>query len=81
MPAEKIKHAFWKYLGAAFMESKDGKQAISLTRSLSLICFGYLSYLWITGGVPANTLVWTFWGLIGGKTAETMVQKYRKGAS
>jgi hypothetical protein len=27
-----------------------------------------------------DTLLYTFWGLIGGKTAETMIAKLKKGA-
>lgn len=74
---EKVKKTFWKFLGAAFMEKKDGEQAVSLTRSLSLVCFGYLSYQWLAGVSVQPTLLYTFWGLIGGKTAETMLAKWR----
>ena len=71
-------NTFWQYLGAAFTESKNGKQAISLTRSLSVVCFSYLSYKWLANTPVDDTLVWTFWVLIGGKTAETMVTKLNR---
>lgn len=71
-------NTFWQYLGAAFTENKSGKQAISLTRTLSVVCFSYLSYKWLANTAVDDTLVWTFWVLIGGKTAETMVSKIPK---
>jgi len=67
------KKSIWKYFGAAFMEKKDGEYAVSLTRLLALICFGLLMYQWGVGVSVQETLLWTFWGLIGGKTAESMI--------
>ena len=74
------KKSIWKYFGAMFMENKDGEQAISLTRTLSLVCFGML--LWKWSGFSSHpevqdTLIYTFWGLIGGKTFESMVTLFK----
>ena len=78
------KESVWKYFGAAFMETKNGKQAISLTRSLSLLCFGYMSYLWLTATEDSEVpdkLLYTFFVLLGGKTLEAMlaIWKGKKG--
>jgi len=101
------KHKIWKYFTAAFTETKDGEQAISLTRSLALICFAMLMWKWsgVTGdidpvvvevltkaeidvpmalkaaGAVPDMLLYTFWGLLGGKTAESVIAlwKGRKG--
>lgn len=72
-----VKHQAWKYLGAMFMESKNGIQAVSFTRVLGLICFGYLSYQWLGAVEVPETLLYTFWGLIGGKTMESMVALWK----
>lgn len=97
------KKSIWKYFGAMFMEKKDGEQAVSLTRLLSLLCFGMLAWKWggFTGQVSPDvlaaleaakvdvpfalkqatevpeTLMWTFWGLLGGKTMESMVALWK----
>jgi len=74
------KHSTWKYFGATFMEQKDGVQAVSLTRMLALICFGMMVWKWGGLGDPVEvpeSLLWTFWGLIGGKTAESMISLWR----
>ncbi len=76
------KRSLWRYFGAMFMEKKDGVQAVSLTRILALVCFGYLSHLWLAGTPIPDTLLYTFWGLLGGKTAESVfsIWKGKKGA-
>ncbi len=76
------KHTAWQLFGAAFMEKKDGHQAVSLTRLLALLCFGYLSWEWLSGNEVPDTLLYTFWGLISGKTLESMTAlwKGQKGA-
>lgn len=71
------KKTVWKYFGAAFMEQKDGQQAVSLTRGLAIICFGLCVWKWSVDLDPTQTLLYSFWGLIGGKTAETMISKLR----
>lgn len=79
------KQTAWQYVGAAFTEQKNGKTAVSLTRSLAMVAFGIL--LWKWGTAPAgidsvpDSLLWTFWGLIGGKTCESLaaIVKKRKG--
>lgn len=102
------RHNLWKYLGAMFMEMKDGVQAVSFTRVLALCCFVMLMWKWsgITGTIDtdvaealaaanldvplalkassavADSLLYTFWGLLGGKTAESMMSLWKgmKGA-
>lgn len=71
------KRKVWQYFGAMFMEKKDGVQAVSLTRLLSLVCFGVLMYQWLSATDVPNTLMYTFWGLIGGKTAESMIALWK----
>jgi len=63
-----LKHYLWVFFGAMFMETKDGKQAISLTRIMTVILFASLMWKW--GGYAATPdvpeyMMYTFWGLIG----------------
>lgn len=64
------KKTFWKYLGAMFMEKKDGVQAVSFTRVLASILFIACLVKW-SGVLPVDMstvppeMVHTLWGLIG----------------
>ena len=69
---------FWKYLGAMFMEKKNGTNAVSFTRVLALVTFAMVSVKWWLGdGSVPETMLYTFWGLVGGKTAESMMAIFR----
>lgn len=76
-----LKQSGWQYVGAAFTETKNGKQAVSLTRLLAMITFGMLMWKWGFGTEVPDSLMWAFGGLIGGKTFESLaaIIRHRKG--
>ncbi len=67
------KHSIWKYFGAMFMERKNGYTAVSLTRLLALVSFVVLNYMLLTGKLDSQWAVYTFFGLVTGKTAESVM--------
>jgi len=71
-----MKELIKKYFLAMFLEKKDGEYAISFTRVLGSLAFVACMIGWVMELVKAGTvnenLVWTLWGLIGIKGAQTV---------
>lgn len=63
--AEKARAAVWKYVGAAFLEPKDGGRALSLGRVSFLAVFTLAMWKWAHDVDPATTMVATLASLLG----------------
>ena len=93
---EKVKTAMdgtkatvWKYFGAMMMETKDGKQAVSYTRTLGLVLFFACLIIWgastFMAGAEDGTqydvpqgMLYTLWGLIGIKGGKDIATAFKK---
>lgn len=74
--ADKAKHLSWKYVGAIFMEPKEGVQAVSFHKVLGLgsylACMGFWT-LTEAGAAPAQ-LFYTTLTLLGLKGVSKLVE-------
>lgn len=81
---EKLRGGLWKYFGAMIMETKEGQQALSLTRLLAIALFVVMVLMW-TGVIPfpgeakdvPMSMVGTFGALIGIKGLKSAVEAYK----
>ncbi len=73
---ERQKNLAWKWLGSMFMEEKNGQQAMSLTRALTVALMAQA--MWIWAGVSEQPdlpdgMLWVLCGLLGVKSVNTAV--------
>jgi len=54
----------WKYVGAAFLEPKDGSMALSLGRVSFIALFTIACWKWCHGADPPTTMVATLGSLL-----------------
>lgn len=59
-----IKRTIWKYVGAAFLEKKEGSMALSLGRVSFLAVFSLAMWKWAHDMDPAMTMVGTMTALL-----------------
>ena len=78
------RHNVWKYCGAAFMEEKNGVQAVSLHKALGLIMFFWCLWQWTYPTASAegyaaldSDAVYTLWGLLGLKAVSQVKDALR----
>jgi len=61
----KARKAVWKYVGAAFLEPKDGSMALSLGRASFAVLFSIACWKWTHDIDPPVTMVSTLGLLLG----------------
>lgn len=70
------KHTIWKYLGAAFLEPKDGTLALSLGRVSCVAVLAQAMWIWRTGVDIPTTMAVVLTALLGyigvGKVVEAI---------
>lgn len=68
----------WRFVGALVMESKNGVQAISLQRLLTLATYAVCLWFWLrpVAALP-DTLLYTLWGMLGISGATKVVGQVR----
>ena len=63
---------------AMMMEEKNGVQAVSYSRTLGLVLFGFALYKWGMNTDLAEGALYTLWGLIGIKGAKDVAAQFKK---
>lgn len=78
---EGLKYRFWQFFGSMFMETKNGGQALSLHRVLSMILFLACMILWFWSAhdVP-DSMLCTLWGLLGINGAHKVAKNFGSGS-
>jgi hypothetical protein len=74
---DSIKSVAWKYVGAMFLEQKDGGMAVSLGRVLLLSVVGVAMWKWGHDANPPDTMMkvlYTLFGYVFGTKVVTAVQ-------
>lgn len=60
-----VKRTVWKYVGAAFLEPKDGSMALSLGRVSFVAVLSLAMWKWAHDADPPTTMVVTLTALLG----------------
>jgi hypothetical protein len=75
---DSIKLTAWKYLGAMFLEQKEGGMAVSLGRVLLLSVIGVAIWKWGHDANPPDTMMkvlYTLFGYVFGTKVVAAVQE------
>jgi len=59
------RQTIWRFFGALFMEAKDGVQAVSLNRVLSLGTYIAAMVMWLGDKAVPDSMLYTLWALLG----------------
>lgn len=60
-----LRSVAFKYIGAMFLETKDGEKAVSLGRVAFLCVFGIALWKWAHDGSPPDTMLTAMYSLLG----------------
>lgn len=79
---QKIKKTSWKFFGAMFMRTKEGEQAVSLTKVLTLGVFVFcvsgwsIEMFWSHKAMVPEMAVYTLWTLLGAKAGKDVASSF-----